>query len=283
MTLADMQNVVLSRLRGQGLNFGGAPSSPSMGTTPLYQVTLYLNYGYNEFLTRTMDYQMPGCALKIPFSTLANVSSYPLYPPPNTPSVTYPFVTTSYTPNSPNPAVMRVFEMTYTQSPGSTPPGQELYVPLIGTTRFRQWAGGYTRRLANYSSVPEVASQQFGKNIIDILPGTAVAGDLIQLTIYPDIIATGTRLPASGGGVLVNATDVPLVPPSMRMALVEYAVMQLADSLQRPGTRDRAEQRFEQYLQNAMELGFRYGEGDSEQVVFDPWTADGGRNVTNFF
>src|SRR5579875_111511 len=252
MNFQDMQNLTTYRARQYGVNFGNPINNQTSGLNPPYSLKMLLNLGYAEFLSRTMDY--PIAALAVTFPSQANVSSYSLNPVPNQAG------------GAANPAALRVYEMTY------TPAGaQERYIRIVGTPRFRAYAGGYVRRFGNYAQWPQVVSQMFGRRQLDMVPGTAVANDTIKLTICPDIIATGTTCTAANGGQLSADADVPLIPSQFHMAPVEYALSQILDMAKGASQRENCEKRFEGYVEKAIEFASSYGEGDMEQVVVDPW------------
>jgi hypothetical protein len=266
MNFGDLQNVVLFRARQHGVNFGGAPGNQTTDVDPPYIVQLYLNQGYNEFLSRTQEAGI--ATLKVSFLTFNAQQSgvggqfIPLNPIPALGGTV-------------NPSALRVYEFTYTQAAA-----QERYIPIVGTARFRRWAGGYTRRLGNYAAFPQVTSQQFGKRQIDMVPGIGVNGDTINLTVCPDPQSSPANCPASNGGILANNTDVPLVPPQFHNALVEYALAEVCDANGKSAQRDVARKRFDLYVEQALEFGASYGEGDSEQSVVDVWAVYAERDIS---
>jgi hypothetical protein len=258
MTFGDLQNLVLWRLRQRGVNFGGAPSNGASDYNPPYIVGVLLNEGYAEFLSRTQDY--PIAALRVIFPSTANAQSYSLSPiPPNGGTL--------------NPFATRVYEVTYTQNAGGGV-GIEYLVPIVSTVRFRQMSGAYTRRNSYYGPRPLVAAQLYGKPQLDVLPGTATAGDHFSATILPDVVATGTTLPAAQGGSLQNNADVPIMPAQFHMALADYAVAKAGDAADKTAQTEAALKSFEDYVLRAMEYGASRGEGDPEQRVTDTWASD---------
>lgn len=250
-----MQNACLFRLRQRGVNYGAAPTNSPTDFDPPAIVQAMLNAGYNEFLAAVKDF--PIATLDVQFPTIANVKTYALNPvPPNGAVI--------------NPSALRVYQCTYTYN-ASGSVGQEYYIPIIGTPRFRLEAGAYTRRVGYFGARPYYASQLFGKRLLDLIPGTATAGDLITLTICPDPSSTPLTVTCANGGPLAQLTDVPLFPPQFHMALVEFTLMKLADAANKTDQRQFAQSEFARYIDAACEFGSSYGEGDAEQVVSDPW------------
>jgi len=279
----DLANAFLSRLRQRGINWGGQPQNNIQDYNPPNEVLVLMNTAYNEFLSDTKD--TPIAALKIPFLSVANAMSYPLNPVPTQPPTNQasPLLVQG------NPFALCVYECTYSQQTSAFGVwSNERYIPIQGTPRFRAQAGAYQRRYANYGTYPESVAQLFGRQQLDVLPGTAVAGDLFQVTICPDPLATyyyyvgsvmpagataGTMAPtAAQGGALVMAKDVPLFPSQFHMAIVEKMVEFAADAADKTTTRDFAAARYKDYVERAREFGSAYGEGDAEQVVTDTWS-----------
>lgn len=252
MTFADLQNLVLWRLRQRGVNFGAAPTNAGTDFDPPYVVALLINEGYAEFLSRTQE--QPIAALKVQFPTNLNATSYALNPiPPDGATI--------------NPAALRIYEATYIVGGAG---GMEYRIPLVSTQRFRSLAGAYTRRIADFGPRVLAASQLFGRNQLDVLPGTATAGDLITLTVCPDV-TNSPNVTAANGGQLVNAADVPIIPGQFHMALAEYAIANAAPAADKAGATKLAGESFEAYVQRALEYGATRGEGDPELRVSDVW------------
>lgn len=246
-----MTNAVLQRARARGVNFGGPAGNTAGDFNPPYAVKLFLNTGYNELLSRTQ--QSPTATLEVSFPTTASAEAYSLNPiPPNGPLV--------------NPAALRVYEMIYQQLGGI-----ERYIEGTSSDRFRRYSGNYVRRYANFGPMPRYWTQSFGLRQMDLFPGTVAVGDVIILTITPDPQSSPAACPASNGGVLVNDSDVPLVPPQFHMALVDYALSQFLDAGGQTAQRDVARQRFEDKVNEAIDFGSSTGEGDPEQVIGDVW------------
>jgi hypothetical protein len=254
-SFADLQNLALWRLRARGAVFGGTPNNASTDQNPPYLVQQLLNTGYNEFLSRTLESGI--ATLKVSFLTVANAISYPLRPLPPTPTAT------------PNPAALRVWEGTYTTAPGGQNGGYEYRFDLVSTRRFAAITGAYTRRLSWFGPRVIYGSQEFGKPILDVAPGTATAGDTIALTIVPDPLNAPAGLTCAQGGPMQLPTDQPLFPSQFHPALVEYVVMHAGDASNKTTQIDRAEKQWEKKIAEAQEFGANYGSGDSESGVQD--------------
>jgi hypothetical protein len=255
MLFQDLQNAVLGKCRLLGINWGDVPTNNSTSFITPYQVNLFLNIAYNEFLSRTKDY--PVAAIQVSFQTQANVNSYPLNP--------IPAFGTYY-----NPAALRVYEFVY-----QTGNAQSRRVPQFSTARFRAQTNQYQNRFGAYSSYPAFWTQLFGRPQIDIWPGSVNANDLIHLTICPDPMKTGQTVVASLGGMLVNPTDEPLIPSQFQMALVYWAVAEICDSQNKPQQQQTNLQAFEKLVNDALLFGAAFGEGDPEQTVISQWDGRG--------
>lgn len=262
MNFQDMQNAVLSKGRLLGLSWGNTPTN--VPNTPLsnlqyyspqYQVQLYLNLGYQEFLSRTNAY--PIAALQVQFPTQANVNSYPIRPvPANGPNV--------------NPAALRIYEFVY-----QIANAQSRRVEQFSTARFRRQTNQYMNRLGSYSSWPQFWTQLFGRPQIDIWPGTVSALDTIYLTICPDPMTTSTSVPANLGGILVKDSDMPLMPPQFHMAPVYWAIQEMCDAANKPQQQQANQGAFEKLVSDALIFGSAFGEGDPEQSVIPMWDGNG--------
>ena len=254
MNFSDMQTAVLYRLRQQGGQFGTPPSNPANAFMPPYEISLFLNMGYNDFLSKTMDF--PLAAVVCTFPTAATVMSYPLTPiPPNGLTI--------------NPAAMKVYEFLYVQQ-GS----YQRYIPIVSTKEFRQKTGGYQLRFGVYSSWPYFVSQLWGQRVLQLYPGTANITDQIIMTICPDPMATGTTCTAALGGILAAPTDVPLFPSQFHEALIEFAVAKLSEQADKQDQRDFAEKKYLELVNDAMMFGRTTGEGATEQMVESWWFID---------
>jgi hypothetical protein len=244
-----LQNAVLLRLRQIGPNFGQAPTNGQTSFTNPYELQLYINEGYTNFLSETQTF--PTFALKVPFTTQANVTNYSLNPVP-------PFKGTV------NPVALRVYEFTYTPLNS-----QERRIPFVSTHKFRNITGQYLNRLGVYSAWPLYVTQLFDRQLIDMWPGTATAGDTIQLTMLPNPSLTGTTCVASAGGALVNPTDIPLLPIQFHPNIVDWVVWQLGQMSDNITAAQNAQASYENGVQKALEYGSNHGEGDSENHVID--------------
>ncbi len=252
----DLQNLSLWRLRQRGVNFGNTPSESVTDQNPPYAVKLLLNMAYSEFLSATIEAQI--ATLKTSFLTTANATNYSLAPLPVTPL------------GGPNPAVLRVIEATYTTQTGGQNAGYEYGISLVSSDRFAAIAGDYTRRLSYFGPRVEYAARLYRRPYLEVLPGTAVAGDLISVTIVPDPNASPATLAASLGGPLVNDADVPLFPQQFHMALVEYVMMNAGDAGDKGGQVQRAEQRWQRYVDAALNEGGTEDGGEPMTIV-DSW------------
>jgi hypothetical protein len=255
MTFQDMKNLLLFRTRSYGVKWGSDDLTSASNVLNPYNMGMFLNLGYTELLSSTKDFTP--VALKCQFLSTASAMSIPLNPLPPAVAPLTPLV---------NPSALQVYEFTYTYQGG----GQERYIPISGTDRWRRIAGGYVRRVGNFSTLPQAVSQLFGQRTLQMVPGTAVAGDTISVTVCPDPISSGISCPVSNGGPMVTDTDVPLVQPQFHMAIVEYAVMQAAQGTNRDNDYQRSLNAWNGYIAGMRDYGSTYGEGDSEMHVYDP-------------
>jgi hypothetical protein len=257
MTFQDLQNTALWRLRLQGANFGGAAANPTTAPNPPYVVKMLLNQAYAEFVERTRAAQI--VTMKTAFLTTLNAIQYPIRP--------LPLYTDGVTPN---PAVLRIWEMTYTTQTGGENAGYEYEIDLVNTVRFAQLTGDYTRRLSWFGPRVLYATRQYRKPFVDVAPGCATAGDFISVTLTPDILNAPADLTCAMGGPMVNDADVPLVPPQYQMALVDYVVALVGDAANKGQQIQQAQQRFDRYVAEALGEGSTEDGGDP-QTVQDNW------------
>jgi hypothetical protein len=244
-TFQDLKNATLFTLRMRGYNWGATAQNTSTDFDAPYANKLFLNLGYQEFLSRVQDTSMG--ALKVSFPTVANVNAYSLNPvPPNGATI--------------NPSCFRLLEATYTPANAA-----ELRFPILSTVNFRNLCGGYIARLSNFSLYPNAGCVLFGRRQLDIYPGTAIVGDTISLTIIPSPMESTTS--CANGGPMVNDADMPLIYPQYHMALVEYAVAKICAAANKTSQEKQALAYFEQYVQKALDEFTTYGEGDSEIFV----------------
>jgi hypothetical protein len=244
----DLGNLVLSRLRQNGVNFGSASANAATDYVPPYLLGLQINLGYQELLSRVKDF--PIATVKVSFPTTLNAQSYSLNPiPPG--GVT-------------NPAAMRVHEMTYTQA-GS----YERDVELVSTDEFRRRTGAYVRRYGNYGPLPYFASQLYGFRQLDLYPATATVGDTINLVVTPDPLSSPAGTAAANGGQLVGAADVPLLPAEFHDGIVAYACWKLCLQLLRPEIAKEQQEEFNEYSASILDFASALGAGMAEQTVQD--------------
>jgi hypothetical protein len=256
-----LQNLAIARLGLNGSNFSGAPNNAPNDLDPPALVQGLINLGYNEFLSRTLESGI--AVLKVSFLTTINAISFPLRPlPVSTDGIT------------PNPAALRVLEGTYTQQAGLSNAGYEYRFPVVDEKTFRALAGDYTRRLTWFGPRVEYGSQLYGRPQLDIIPGCAISGDTINLTVVPDPQNAPNGLSAAMGGPLTNAADVPLFPAQFHMALVEYVVMNLGQNVDQPTDVAAAQKRWEQYVLDAQLFGSTYGDGYTSMNTLDTWAND---------
>jgi len=252
----DMQNLVLWRLRARGVNFGNMPGNAANDQNPPALIKGLLNAAYSEFLSRTLDSGI--AVLKCYFLTTANATAYSLRP--------LPVFTDGVTPN---PAALRVLEGTYTTQVGGQNGGYEYKFDLVSSKRFGAVTGNYTRRLSWFGPRVIYASQLYGRPQLEVAPGTATAGDTIALTIVPDPANSPITVPATSGGPLQLATDLPLFPQQFHMALVEWAVWQGGMAADKQIDTTAAKKAFDGYVLDAQTFGSNFGSGDPETGVLD--------------
>ncbi len=261
----NLQNLAVARLGLAGSNFSGPLGSAANDLDPPVLVQGLLNQGYSEFLSQTLESGI--ATLKVSFLTTINAIAFPIRPLP----VAVDGVT-------PNPAVLRLLEGTYTQQAGQANAGYEYRFPIVDEKTFRAFAGDYTRRLTWFGPRVEYGSQLFGRPQLDIIPGCAISGDTISLTIVPDPANSPSGVPASAGGALVNPNDVPIFPSQFHMALVEYVVMNLGQNVDRAEDVKNASARWDKYVLDAQTFGATFGEGYSSMNTIDVYDS----NVLNW-
>jgi hypothetical protein len=267
-----MQNILLARLRQQGVNYGSAPTNTATSYTPPTEVQILLNQKYNEIISRTCDY--PLATIDIDFLTTANVNNYSLNPLPAGVSMPYGQAGANITQR---PAILKVYEFRYFfgNAGGSSSLAQERYIPSLSSTQFRAFTGAYTQRLGAYAAYPRRVCQQYGLRRIDMFPGTATTADTIKLFACPDPASTEAAYPgiiaAAHGGGLTQPTDSPLIPPQFHMGIVygaSYELCAKADKIEQ-GKRDF--ELFEKCIEDMMDFGAANMEGEAEQRVQDPY------------
>jgi len=257
-----LQNLAIARLGLAGSNFSGAPGNSPTDLDPPILVQGLLNLGYSEFLSQTLESGI--AVLKVQFLTTINAISFPIRPLP----VGIDGVTA-------NPAALRILEGTYTQQAGQPNAGYEYRFPIIDEKRFRAYAGDYTRRLTWFGPRVEYGSQLFGRPQLDVLPGCAISGDTISLTIVPDPANAPTGLAASAGGPLSQPTDVPLFPAQFHQALVDYVVMNIGMNADQANDVQMAEKRWNNYILAAQAFGATTGEGFTSMNTIDIYAVNG--------
>lgn len=261
-TFAQLQNKLLFRLRQHGVNFGGTPNNTTTDWNPPALVTEVLNEAYGRFLADTVEARI--APLRIPVQPTANQNELPLVPPP------------AISGNANNPCVLRVYEFSYQLGQGATL-STEWYRPIVSTERFRRLTAGYRLRYGAYSLYPWFVCQQFNRGVLEMWPGTAESTDTINLTICPDVLATGTYSytgtapTCAQGGPMSGSTDVPIFPQQFHEALVEFALIELCASANRQWDIGVARQCYNDYVQAALDWGVTNGEGDPEQIIGDPF------------
>lgn len=196
MNLQDIQNAILSRLRAYGVNWASNPTNTSSNFFTPYESLLYINQGYNDFLSRTAANYIG--AIQVYTNPITNAYSIPLNP----------IATYSASGSIVNPSALRVWEFIYTQQNSF-----DRRVEIIATDKFRAYTEQYQSRFMVYTDYPEFATQLFGRRQLDFYPGSVNNTDTIKLTIIPDPSSSPANCPASNGGALAEPTDIPLFPP----------------------------------------------------------------------
>lgn len=245
-TFQDLQNVTLARLRAAGVNFGGPAANAPADVTPPYELKLYLNLGYQEALSRSKDYLLAPVYVAVP--SVLNAMSYPMEPL-----------------GVGLPAALQVHEVTYIQVGAQT-----RYIPYLPWQKFRAETGGYLGRFGSFAAIPRCWTQMLNRRQLDFYPGTATAGDTIGVTVTPNP-QKSPGIAAASGGPLSLDTDIPLIPDQFHLALVEYAVAQFCEQLNRQSVADRAIGKWTEYMDAMMDFGAAMGEGDPTQTVYDPY------------
>jgi hypothetical protein len=259
-----LSNRLLWRLRQRGVSFGNQPTNGVADALPPQAIQDLLNEGYAEFISQTLEAQL--ATLKLGFLTVAGPvagttigTRYPLAPMP-----------VAAIGGAVQPCVEWIYEGTYTTQTGGQNAGYEYEFELTGQDRFKYYAGDYTRRLSWFGPRVIYAARLFKSNFLEVLPGTATAGDLIQLTVAPDVVATGTTVPCAGGGIMTALTDIPLIPAAFHNALVEYGVMNAGDAFDKGGQVQRAADKWDAYIAKALWRG-AIEDGGYPSTVVDVW------------
>ena len=272
---------MLQRLHQQGVNWGAGAANLGSSLVPPYWLKLEINQAYNRFLSLVKDY--PACIppLVVLTESVANSNALPLNPIPGPISVLgtergVPFTTEGGQyigiQNLPGMVALNVYEFAYIQSSGIM-----RYIPFVSTDTFRRYTAGYAQIPGAYSAYPDIVCQQFARRSISMFPGTAVGFEAIQLTVCPDPMRTDALAPPSGtmpaaaGGILFLDTDVPLVVEQFHQALVEGAVFSMARTLDKPTIAAQAKELWDALVQEAIDYGSTWAEGDAEQKVIDTW------------
>lgn len=251
MNLADIQNAIIARQRQFGVAWGSSPTNSNNSFLAPYEILLYINQAYNDFLSRTMNNQI--AAIQIQFNSIENSMSVPLNSCPASGAII-------------NPAALRVHEFIYTQQNS-----YDRRVEILSTEQFRTATGQYQQRFNIKSNYPQFATQLFGRRQLDVFPALANSTDVIKLTITPDPCSSPVTCLASNGGQLVNGTDIPLFPAQFHSAIVHYVVSELSDISNKPEQRDNAFKRYLEIVDNANAFGSTYGEGSSEISIQPYW------------
>jgi len=147
-------------------------------------------------------------------------------------------------------------------------------IPLVSTPYFQNYTAGYTSRFGAQSAWPDIAAQLYGQRLVDLFPAFATSGDTVQLRICPDPQGSPSSCPASNGGILVNATDQPLIPAQYHKALIDYAVAEILDISNRPDNAKFALNKYEKAVNDALDYARFYGDGMAEQNIISVWGND---------
>lgn len=247
-----LQNQALWQTRQRGVNFGGAPTNLASDVVPPLMLAALFNMKYGEFLARTLEADLTDCVIRVSFPTTQPTVAYNLEPiPPNGGTI--------------NPAALRVLEVTYTVNGGAEYP-----VNLVDTDEFQRVTGGYVRRLSWFGPRMMYATRMHGRAQLDVAPGTATAGDMVNLTIIPNVLRSPGTVSAANGGLLANGADVPLLPPRYHLALVAGVVAVLADGLDMTAKGKAASERWEAYIAEAIAFGVT-PDGGQASVALDRW------------
>ena len=207
-TLAQMENDVLSTLQQTALvNFAGAPNWAAATNPEFDQATVdyRLNEGYLKVVRDVSDIDV--AMYEASFLSTAQTYSYPLPP-----------AVASGNPNPPMAEMRRLF-----YSPQGFPftlehePG----IRMLPWKEFQRYtASGYLQP-ASFGPYPEVCSITPDRKHLYFYPGSANAGDTIQIQ-YSCVPTPGTLAP-----LLVNESDTMIVPDDFAELVVIYALYKL--------------------------------------------------------
>lgn len=209
MDLADMENEVLSTLQQTELvNFGGSPAWSNATNPEFDQKTVdhWLNRAYLKVIRDVSDIDV--AMYSATFSSTANTLSYPLPP-----------AVASGDPNPPCAELRRAFY---------TPQGLNYTLEFAPGVRMLPWkefqrytAAGYLEQFS-YGTQPEICAVSPDRKSLYFYPGTANAGDSIELQ-YTPVPTAGTLVP-----LLQNEDDSPYVlPDDFHELLPIYALYKL--------------------------------------------------------
>jgi hypothetical protein len=207
--LADLQNEILSTLQQtQLVNFGGTPNWASV-TNPEFDeptVNYWINRAYLKVMRNVSDIDV--AMFSCTFPSVANGIFYALPPP-----------VASGLPNPPCAEVRRLF---YTPAGLGYTLEFEPALRMVPWKEFQRYtASGYLQNFS-YGTQPQICSVTPDRKQLAFYPGTANAGDTIELQ-YAPVPTVGTLVP-----LLANEGDVPYVLPDDFHELISiYALYKL--------------------------------------------------------
>lgn len=214
MTLGDFSNLCLVTLQQNGASFtvggGGGPQWSSLSSPQYSQglVEFCINEGYKKAMGDLWD-------LQLTLLTVTQLSTTTTYKYPILPATGGPYANVSH--------VGRVFYQPY-----GLPYTWE-YRPGSQLISWAEYQGKYTGQgyLLPYSfgTQPKVATIDPLLQNVYFYPGSARSGDTITVEYQPiPTYNSASPIAASAGGILVNQTDTPLLPPDTHMAIFYYAM-----------------------------------------------------------
>lgn len=222
----DFENEVLSALQQSAqVNFGGVPNW-SAGLTgnqlpqfPQSMVDFQINRGYLNLMAAFSDCEVGLYTAE--FLSVASGLSYPLPPPPT--NIGLIWDVGQWDVNTWQPATTIVYPPLHRLAQVFYAPQGLMYnlefepgIRMLPWKEFQRYtAAGYLEQYS-FGVQPEVCSVDPTRQNLWFYPGTANAGDVIQIKYIP-IPTAGTDVP-----LLVNPTDSPIILPDDVQELIPY-------------------------------------------------------------
>ncbi len=205
MQLMDLENFLLSTLQQSTPppNFGSAPAWSGYTNQPYPQASIdfFINEGYRQFLSDTADLEL--VLVTYTFTSTSNTSAY-AFPP------------TGYAECA---EVARIYYM-----PVGLPYSREFDpgVEFTSWQEFQRITGQGYLRPYSFGTQPTLCAIDPQRQNIVFYPGSANAGDTVQVQYVPLPTPTGTGCPT-----LVAETDTPITKSDTHIAIAYRALAEL--------------------------------------------------------